>query len=1189
MIALILWLGITALISIPKESSPSIKFGIIQISTFYPWVNPVDMDNLITDEIEQAVKDISGIDKIDSTSQVWVAFTTLTLKNDANTREVLTDVKAEVDKVRLPSDAEDPVVTEISTDNEVMFQVLMFGDRWSFPTSRLKWLSQEVKNRLEGKFGIVDIWIDGWAEFELKVEVDQGKAEALWITLSQIANTLRSYNQNTPLGNFEIDSLTYDFRVDGELVDEQDLLDVPLTAWLKIRDIASITREYNDESLKTFGQFDKQWFNVTTLTVNKAEGGNIFQASIDAKWALEKLLATPEFAGIQYVYSQDLSETIKEDYAELFKSFILTFVWVFCCLLLFVWLKEASIATFAIPLAFMITFVVLQELDYSLNFLTNFSLVLTLGIAIDTTIVIIEWAYENLKMWYNPKTAVLIAVRDFKAPLIAGTMTTLVVFIPMMVLPGILGKFLAYIPITVFITLIAALFVSLTVNSALFYKLSKPKKRYVREEKTEKFLSKEDLDVLIQEREGKEEKNHESKSFRQRALDALSKFYETTLRKFLSNKSTRLLSIFVPIILLVLTFVFLSPKIWFTLFPWGDQWIFQVKVENVPWSTTEQTAEYIPFVESELSSIPEVKQYSITVNGNALNATIELLDLDERVKKWMREVFDIEKETIENLWFIAREWLTVESVVEQWWPPQWKPVWLNLTADDNSKFSQLIIVAKDFAAHLRTLDGTKNVSLSSKDTPWQFIFSFDRSVLSSLGLTPSDVTSQLAVALNGANAGTISLDSIDADIKVLYDSFTDEVSPNDITNTMIITQWGLVPVSELMDYTVDNAVGEISRKETKIAIKVDSDLEEEFIRQWTTIQAEFTEFAQEYNFPAGLSFDAAWESDENAELIAAAGKWFLIALFLMLVILVLQFNSFRKPAIILYSVFLALLGVNIGLFLTWNPYSMPFAIWFIALTGIVVNDAIIFIDKINKNLSHGLDTFESIIEAWRSRLQPIILTTLTTLLGVLPIALQDEFWAWLGYTMIFGLFAGSAMTLFVIPSLVFVLPFILYIASRFFRKYIINILFAVLVPWILSYIAYSVYPDFKFIIMMAFWWVSWAVMIYNYTYYFNKNWGTVGDKLLGLSITNIDGSNIGKIKWLLRMLFEFIMIAFPFIVFQLNTPFKYLLLGIYVVLLLLQWMMLYFDDDLKSIADRVFGTRSANKEWIWWNDDWIVF
>ncbi len=1016
-IALIAGLGAVSLMAIPKESSPTIEFGIISITTVYPGVNPVDMDSLVTEEIEAAVKDIDGIDKIDSSSRVGIASTTLTLKNDANTREVLTDVKAEVDKVRLPADAEDPNVTEISTDNQLMFQVLLYGDRTTFPPSRLKQASQSIKNTLEWKNGIVSIDIDGGADFELQVQVDQWIAEQLWLTLAQISNAIRSYNTNTPLGNFEIDSLQYDFRIDGELASEQELLDVPLSAGIKLRDIATVTRTYDDEAQKTFGRYEEQGYGVTTLSINKADGGNIFAASASAKEALENLLATPTYDGLQYVYSLDLSETIKQDYADLAQSGILTLVWVFACLLLFVWLKEASIATFAIPLAFMITFIVLNEIGYTLNFLTNFSLVLTLGIAIDTTIVIIEWAYENLKMWYNPKTAVLMAVRDFKAPLIAGTTTTLVVFIPMMVLPGILGKFLAYIPITVFITLLAALFISLTVNSAFFYKLSKPKTWYVREETAEKFLSEQDLAILTLERQGKVERWHATKSLRQRALDSLSRRYEKVLRKFLSSKKTRILSVILPIVALFATFFVLSPQIWFTLFPGGDQGVFVIRVENVPGATTEQTAEYIPLVESQLSQIPELDQYSLSVAGNTLNATIELIDLDERRSRWMREVFDIEKETLENLSALTREWLVVETVVEQGWPPAGKPVWLRLTADDNTKFSQLVQVSKEFAAHLRGVDGTKNVSISSKDTPGQFIFAFDSAKLSTLGISPSDVTSQLWVALNGANAGSITIDSIDADIKVLYDSFVDQVSPSDITNTMIITPNGLIPVSEVMDYSVDNSVGEISRAETKIAIKVDADLEPEYIRQGTVIQNEFADRAQEYNFPDGLSFDAAGESDENAELIAAAVKWLVIALFLMLVILVLQFNSFRKPAIILYSVVLALLWVNIWLRATGNPYSMPFGIWFIALTGIVVNDAIIFIDKINKNLSHWVDTFESIIEAGRSRLQPIILTTLTTLLWVLPIALQDEFWAGLGYTMIFGLFAGSAMTLFVIPSL----------------------------------------------------------------------------------------------------------------------------------------------------------------------------
>ncbi|MCP4523131.1 MAG: efflux RND transporter permease subunit, partial [Candidatus Gracilibacteria bacterium] len=198
-------------------------------------------------------------------------------------------------------------------------------------------------------------------------------------------------------------------------------------------------------------------------------------------------------------------------------------------------------------------------------------------------------------------------------------------------------------------------------------------------------------------------------------------------------------------------------------------------------------------------------------------------------------------------------------------------------------------------------------------------------------------------------------------------------------------------------------------------ISIESDILSDYLP--TDIQPELLEFAQNYSYPQGINFSAGGENEENKDLIVSTFKSLFIALFLIFSILVFQFNSFKQPAIVLYSVILALLGVNIGLYVTGNPYSMPFMIGFIALTGVVVNDAIILIDRINKNLEKGIDELHSVIGAGKSRLQPIIVTTLTTVFGVLPLAMQDEFWAGLGYTIVFGLFAGSAMTLFVIPSL----------------------------------------------------------------------------------------------------------------------------------------------------------------------------
>lgn len=1021
---LVVAMGGFSLMSIPKESSPKIEFWIIQISTFRPGVNPVDMDNLITEKIEKAIEDINGIKKISSTSSVWFSSTVVELQNNADTNDVLIEIKDEVEKVDLPDEAEDPVVTELSTDNEVMFELVIYGDETLFPKSRLLEAARTLQNKLEGTNGITTMNIVGDAAYDLQILVDKATIEELGISLSQVSSALRAYNQNIPLGQYEVDDLEYDFRIQGELSTEEEIRQIPIVtegiATLTIGDVATVHRNYTDESVRKVGLLSKNWYNAITMTVNKREGVNIFSASSDAKKAIENELKTQWFNGIQHLYSSDLSEIIIEDYQTLATNGRQTLVLVFICCLIFIGLKESIIATIGIPLAFLTTFFVLDQLGLSLNFLTNFSLVLTLGIAIDTFIVIVEAAFERVKLGYNPKTAAMLAVRDFKAPLISWTATTIAVFIPMMSLPGVTGKFLAYIPITIFATLVAALFISLTVNPALYYRFSKKKTRYVAWMNAEQFLTAEDRALLEAERVWKEARDEAHSSRHQKFLERLNGRYERFLRWYLSSKRRRIFSIIIPVILLVLSLIFLSPQIGFTLFPDGDNERFDLIITTKVGTNTETTAKRIPYIEPTLSDIPELKLYTITANDNTINVAVELTDNKKRQREGLRDVFEVEKDVNEKLAFLQQEGLTVESAPLAGGPPQSKPVAIKLVADTSDKFSVLLEVANDFKEYLRTVEGTKNVSVSSKETPWQFVYTFNYATLSRLGLTPNDIIWELAPALNGQNAGSITINEQDIDIEVLYNEFSTTVSPSEILDLTITTRVGPVKVSDVLSYSVDNAVGEIARENTAILVRVESDLTEEYQNRWPELQAILLERAAQYTFPAGITYQAGGEGQENQDLIMATFRGFFIAIFLIFSILVLQFNSFRKPAIIMYSIVCAMLGVNIGLFLTGNPYSMPFAIWFIALTGIVVNDAIVLIDRIVENMSHDIDAFDAIVEAGRSRLQPIILTTLTTLLWVLPLSLQDKFREGLWFTLIFGLFAGSAMTLFVIPSLYYV-------------------------------------------------------------------------------------------------------------------------------------------------------------------------
>ncbi|QFR39107.1 efflux RND transporter permease subunit [Candidatus Gracilibacteria bacterium 28_42_T64] len=1030
-IFLIIVAGAFSLVTIPKESSPDIKFGVISVVTPYIGVNPTDIDSLITDKIEKEIKDLDGIKKITSRSSVGVSSITVELHNGVETRNVLTDIKDEIDKISLPEDAEDTLVTELSSSNELMFEVLLYGDATRYTQFDLVNNSQIIKNALEGSNGISSIDLGGADvnsgagsssadDYEIKVLLDRDKVELLNLTLGEISNTIKSYNKNTPIGNYTIGDLNYDFRFDGELANITELKNVVIKGTkgsnILLGDIAEIKREYKDDSIKKLGFLDNKGLNYTSLVFNKGKGSNVFDVSDSAKNALEDYLkSNPNFEGLDIFYTKDMSEAIIEDYTNLSSTAMQTLVLVFITILLFVGLRESLIASMLLPLSFLITFIVLDTLGFSLNFLTNFSLVLTLGIAIDTMIVIIEGASEKIKLGYNKKSAVLLAVKDYKAPLIAGTLTTLVAFLPLMFLPGVMGKFLAYIPITVFVTLVAALILSLTVSSALFVKFVKDLDYYHKDEKLEATFSKNQAEYLAFERQGKREQTHDKSNMRDKVLLGMGLKYYNLLKKVIISRRNRLILIFSPIIILIFTFIFISPQLGFTLFPASDQGVITGSIETKEGTDKRALVKYLSQLDEAIYKIPELKVYYTTLSGNRIDIYIELLQKSIREDMGMRDVFEVEKVILSQLGELESDGLTVSIETLKDGPPTGKAVGIKLIANNSKKVEDLKNTASIFKEKFRGIEGVKNVTTTSSESPGQFIFKFNKDKLAESGLTPNDIVSEVYFYTNGMKAGSIKSEYEDNDVVLKIAQFDENLSPEDINNLLIDTRIGKVRVGDFATYEFTKAVSSINREKGKIAITVEADVVSGILP--SEIQPALEKIAAEYIYPEGIIYTSGGENEENKDLIVSTFKSLFITLFLIFSILVFQFNSFGQPAVVMYSVVLAMLGVNIGLFLTGNPYSMAFMIGFIALMGVVVNDAIILIDRINKNLEKGIDSLHAVIGAGKTRLQPIIVTTLTTVFGILPLAFKDEFWAGLGYTIVFGLFAGSAMTLFVIPSL----------------------------------------------------------------------------------------------------------------------------------------------------------------------------
>ncbi len=1031
LIFLIVIAWIFSMLSIPKESSPDIKFGIIWITTIYQWVSPNDMDSLITDKIEKEIKNVNWIKKITSVSWIWISSITVELDNSANIRDTLTDIKDAVDKVDLPNDANDPNIVELSTNSDLMFEVLLYWDATKFSDFDLTSKAQYIKNSLEWQIqGLSSIelwWLNrltwlwtGNSDYEINILIDKNKLEQLNLSIAQISNIIRNYNKNTPIGNYVIWDLNYDFRFEWELKNIEELKNIVIrSSWssnVKLKDISIIETKYKENSIKKLGFQNNTNLNYTSLLFNKNEGKNIFDISWVAKDKLEKFLKNDSnLSWLDIFYVNDLSEIIIDDYENLSKTAITTLLLVFITIFIFVWFKESIIASILIPLSFFVTFIVLYILGYSLNFLTNFSLVLTLWIAIDTVIVIVEAASEKIKMWYNKKTAALLAIMDYKAPLISGTLTTLVVFLPLMFLPGVMWKFLAYIPITVFITLLAALFLALTVSATLFIKFAHDSKYYHIDEKLEATFNQKQKDFLAYEREGKTLELKDKVTIRDKILRSMSLLYYNLLKKVILNNFARRMFIFLPILILILTFIFLSPKIWFILFPKSDNWVILATIEAKEWTNKEFLLKYLPIIDEIINTYDELKVYNMNVSWNKIDISIELIWKNEREKLWLKNVFDLESEIIEKLKILEKEWLNVSIKTISNWPPSWKAVWIKLIANSSSKVDELKNTANIFRDYIKTIDWTRNISSTSQESPWQFIFRFDKDKLFQLWLTPNDILNEVYLYTNWIKAWSIKSQYENNDIVLKIEQFQNELSPDDINNLIINTNIWKIRVWDFANYEFTKSVSSITRENWKITITVEADLDIWVLPSF--IQPKIDDFSKNYIFPEGINFEKWWENQENADLIQSVFVSFFIALFLMFSILVFQFNSFIQPIIILYSVILAIIWVNIWLFLTWNPYSITFMIWFIAMTWVVVNDAIILIDRINKNLEKWIDNIHSVIWAWKSRLQPIIVTTLTTVFWVLPLALQDEFWAWLWFTIVFWLIAGSTMTLFVIPSL----------------------------------------------------------------------------------------------------------------------------------------------------------------------------
>ena len=1019
LVILVYW--VIALNNIPKESDPEVNLPLVSVTTKYDWVSASIIDDDITEELEKSLEDIEAIASISSTSSEWSSNISIEIQDGYDVEEAVSEIEDAVDSVSLPSgvDSDYPKISQRDFSSTDMFSVILYWDDKIFSFENLLDLAASLQAWTQSSAGIKEVTIDTNTLYDIRIILSKEKLDTLWISIESVASAINNNSIDSPIGSYELDGVSYTYTLSGKIKTIEDLMSTNIYVWWNITSISELwdlELYYGDEKINKYWSPWDVGYNHISLTYSKLAWVNIFDVTKDAKTAVETELNKDMYSGLHFVYSDDEAENVTDDFSSLTVSAIQTLVLVFLALIFFVWFRESTIATFILPLSFLLGFIVVNYLWETFNRMTTFAFVLAFGIAIDTIIIIIEWAADKVRQWFSARTGVLLALKEYKSPIIIGTLTTISAFIPILTLPWVMWIFLSFIPMIVFIILVATLFVSLTIAWPIFILFSKPKKKYEIFHELESVMTKDELSILEEEREWKQLQSESNISIRDKIFHSYSNWYRSTLQKIISKKYLRVISTFAPLLLLFLCIFTFGWKLGFEIFPQSARDEISISVTWPDDSTPGDFTHQIDFIEELYSKTPEIEHFTLSISGNKISSSLYLLPAIDRVNQDLRDNTTVQTELRSEInQSFASDGFNAWWSTRRRWPGGGDPVGIKLVTSNVNLYSSMIDLTEDFENYLITLDWIWEVSISAADSVSWIDFNIDKRQASILWITQRDIFSSISSAIRGQNSITIKWVNDDHQVELYVDDFVDNVTPSSIENINLYIWGNTIKAGSVIDYTITKTSPSITRENWDIQVNVTATVQDG--KYTSEIQAKLEEFAAQYDFPLWISYKAAGENAENADLISSVFQWIFIAFFFIFAVLVYQFNSYAQPLVILYSVFMSISGVIIGLYVTGNPLSMPAGIWFISLMWIVVNDAIVMVDKINNNIKKGMRLNTSIVEWAVSRLNPILVTTITTVAGILPIALQDVFWAGLGYTVAFGLATWSLMTLFSIPTL----------------------------------------------------------------------------------------------------------------------------------------------------------------------------
>ncbi len=1006
MVAL-LGFGLFSIAAIPKESAPEVQIPVGIVSTVLPGAPSIDVESLITNEIERGLTGaLQNVKKITSRSSEGVSVVTVEFNADADIDKSITDLKNKVDTLvnRLPNDAEEPFVSEVNFVDQPIITLAVAGNLTEDEFARL---ATALEAELEAIPGVSRVEKAGVREPEVAVVVTEAALLRYNLSITDVLNGIRSANSLFPVGQIVTDEVSYNIVLEGDLDTGFDIASVPVAVRggqpVLVRDIADV--QVRLASAQTFSRLSvasKLSVDSFTLNIFKQRGGDITELTDAVNTKISQLGAADQLlSGLTVYIVQDAGEEIKKELTQLTSSGVQTVILVVALLMLAIGWREGLIAGLAIPLSFTIGFIGLYLSGNTINFISLFALILGIGVLVDSGIVVIEGINKRMKenVEINKTEAALLTIREFSAPLISGTLTTVAMFVGLFVVSGVTGQFIASIPFTLIFILFASLLVALGFLPLIAA-------TFMRRRTTNQL---EKLQLTYSRR--------------------LEDWYRGFITKIISSrqKSRRFISLiifgFISAIALI-PFGFVQV----IFFAQGDLPMIFVEVELPEGSVKEASDLAVRRIEEILYSYnDEIEAFSVTVGAaNAFtgggqgaklaNVYIALYEDRERTSTEISEALRADFATLNDIK------VSVTQINNG--PPTGAPIGVKLTGDD---LESLYEGAEIMIRGISDIDGITNVRTSANSNSAEFVFTIDKEKAAALGLSPLLISQTLRSAVYGSEATTITSLTDDIPVMVRLNLSLNEFVDADYANyTTIDTLLGLlistptgetVQLSSVVTPSLRESSAAIAHEDQERVVTVSADLTGTGnVREINSLIIERLAGGN-ISLPEGVAYQLGGETEESTQAFQEMFLALIVGVVLMIGVLVLQFDSYRHTAYVLSILPFSLIGILYGLAITGSALSFPSILGFIALSGIVVNNSILLIDMMNQTRKRepNRDILSVVVESAVSRLRPIVLTSITTVAGMMPLLFTDEVWIPLATAIMFGLTFSVVITLILIP------------------------------------------------------------------------------------------------------------------------------------------------------------------------------